>query len=90
MTTTSEPAMSERRAAQRKRTILGAQAVFNNGHSTIDCVVKNLSDAGALLALPEPTSLPEAFDLKVVGRDAALPSKVVRRTLKGVSVAFGS
>lgn len=79
---------TERREASRNRTILGAQAVFNDGRSTIDCVVKNLSAKGALLTLPEPTSLPQSFQLRVNGRDETWAARVTRRSLKGVAVSF--
>lgn len=40
----------EQRQATRHRTLKGAKIVFNDGHSTISCTVRNLSETGALVA----------------------------------------
>lgn len=57
--------MDAPRTNERKRTMLGAQIIFNNRNSTLDCQVRNISPTGARLALSDTVALPEEFDLHV-------------------------
>ena len=57
--------MDAPRTTERKRTMLGAQIIFNNRNSTMDCQVRNISPTGARLALSDTVALPEEFDLHV-------------------------
>jgi hypothetical protein len=51
------------RNALRRRTLKGAQIVFDNRCTVMDCTVRNLSATGALLALPSTTGVPDQFAL---------------------------
>lgn len=52
------------RGHPRQRTLKGARIVFNNGHSSIDVVVRDISDSGAKLKLGTASWVaPDAFDL---------------------------
>jgi len=53
--------MQERRA-HRRRTFIGAKILLN-GVSVLDCLVKDLSDGGARLAVDGALTIPAAFDL---------------------------
>lgn len=55
--------ITERRQAVRIRTFIGAKAIFNQRQSTLDCMVRNQSDDGALLVFPGNVTLPELFEL---------------------------
>lgn len=55
--------IAERRQAVRIRTFIGAKAIFNQRQSTLDCMVRNQSDDGALLIFPGSAALPELFEL---------------------------
>ncbi|GAU80791.1 PilZ domain-containing protein [Bosea sp. BIWAKO-01] len=56
---------TERREVPRQRTLLGARIVFNNRQSTLDCVVRNLSDVGAMVLISDTVALPAAFELEI-------------------------
>ena len=56
---------TERREVPRQRTLLGARIVFNNRQSTLDCVVRNLSDVGAMVLISDAVALPAAFELEI-------------------------
>jgi len=43
--------MPEARRSGRLRTLFGAQIIFNNRTSVIDCAIKNISATGARLVL---------------------------------------
>ena len=58
-------ANSEHRGVQRHRTLKGGRIVFNDGRSTIDCTVRNLSEAGAKLDVSSVVGVPERFDLAI-------------------------
>ena len=50
--------MEERRRYQRLRTYLGARAVFNRRASTVDCLIRNLSEDGARIDFAEGVAIP--------------------------------
>ncbi|MCQ8781263.1 PilZ domain-containing protein [Mangrovibrevibacter kandeliae] len=74
-----EPDGAERRTALRTRTLKRAKILFNNHFSTIDCIVRNISDTGALLTLDESVHLPKAFDVRVGEEKDHRPAKLVYR-----------
>ena len=53
----------ERRGTIRHRTLKGGRVVTNAGHSTYDCTVRNLSDAGARLRVTSIVGIPDDFEL---------------------------
>lgn len=57
--------LTERRRSVRNRTLIGGKIIFNQRQSTLDCVVRNLSDDGALLVFPDSVPLPDLFELYV-------------------------
>ena len=63
----------ERQREPRTRTLKTAHIVFNGGGSVIDCIVRNLSSAGALLVLPSVFGVPETFEF-LIDSDGSLRS----------------
>jgi hypothetical protein len=76
------------RRTERVRTILGARVVFNNGRSSIDCQIRNISDSGARLTLNEGLSLPGTFDLEIPSRNKTLRALLRWRTKDAAGVQF--
>lgn len=56
--------MEEKRANPRQRTLKGARIVFNDKSSTLDCVVRNLSEGGARLKVASVVGIPDSFSLR--------------------------
>jgi hypothetical protein len=56
------PEQTERRLEQRRRTLKGGHLIFNHGHSTFDCRVRNLSSGGALLEISGMLGVPLNFE----------------------------
>ena len=54
---------SENRNEVRQRVFLKGRILFNNGSSSMDCLVRDFSSTGARLVLSETATLPEMFDL---------------------------
>lgn len=77
----------ESRRAPRRRVIKRGQIVFNRGHSTIDCVVRNISSRGARIEVPSVVGIPDAF-LLVVPPSSSQPCRVVWRRFKEIGVSF--
>src|SRR4051812_46861296 len=63
------------RGAPRMRTLIAAKISFNNGQSTLDCLIRNLSDTGAKLIVSAAIALPDGFDLLI-------PQKSVTRRVR--------
>ncbi len=57
--------MQERRRFTRHRVLKGGKIVFNRRYSAIDCTVRNLSDAGAMLTVAGQTAVPHEFDIEM-------------------------
>ncbi|WP_267550481.1 PilZ domain-containing protein [Rhizobium rhizogenes] len=77
----------ESRTAARKRTLLGAKIIFNDGRSVYDCIVRNLSDTGAMIQIENPLSAPSSFNLQLA--DNRLMACEVRwRKINSLGVQF--
>ncbi len=70
----------ERRAAVRHRTLKEAKVVLHNS-STIDCIIRNISDNGAHLDFTDPVALPDQFEVLIVGTSMLVP--VMRVWVRG-------
>ena len=76
----------ERRESPRRRTLKGAQIVFNNRRSTLECSIRNLSNYGALLAVRSLIGVPSEFELRI---DAELrPARVVWKGIGKLGIAW--
>ncbi|MCQ0990414.1 PilZ domain-containing protein [Jiella marina] len=72
----------ERRVAPRTRVLKRAKVIFNNGYSTYDCIVRNISATGALLTLDDSVHLPKEFRIKIgEEQNTRLARLVYRRTM---------
>jgi hypothetical protein len=56
---------AERRDEVRLKSLIAATIVYNNGQSTLNCVIRNFSETGAMLSVPAGIALPDRFDLIV-------------------------
>ena len=78
--------MSERRTANRQRTLKAGTIILNEGFSTIDCLVRNLSESGARLEVDNPLTLPDRFELTLDGHSKACD--VVWKSARHVGIRF--
>ena len=78
----------ERRSTPRQRVLKGGKVVINDGFSTFQCTVRNLSESGARLKVASIIGIPDTFDLAMDdGRKHACT--VVWRTATEIGVKFG-
>lgn len=79
--------MDDRRADPRLRALKGARIAFNNGFSTMDCMARNISPAGAKLVLRSTVGIPDSFQLTF--EDGVRRNCTVRwRTITDLGVSF--
>ena len=79
---------AEYRIETRQRVFLKGRIVFNNGASSMDCLVRDMSATGARVSLSETTTLPEAFELYIPQKDRTYRCKLAWRREDGVGVNF--
>jgi hypothetical protein len=80
--------MEERRQDVRNRTYLGGRLSFNRQFSTFDCVVRNLSDHGAMIQLDHVSGLPDQIQLNVAQRKRSFSAHVIWRRLGTAGLSF--
>jgi len=79
--------MQERRKSGRSRALRGAKLFFGSS-SMIDCVVRNFTNAGARIEIPNTVELPEAFGLTFDGGYSLRSCRIVWRTSNETGVEF--
>ncbi|KNY19358.1 PilZ domain-containing protein [Methylobacterium sp. ARG-1] len=80
--------MTDHRKETRQRVFLKGRIVFNNGSSSFDCLVRDLSVSGARLVLSDATTLPQVFDLYIPQKDRTYRSTLCWRREDGIGVTF--
>lgn len=78
----------EQRKQPRLRVLLKGRIYFNNGSSSIDCLVRDMSATGARLMLSETATLPEKFDLYILQKERTYRASLRWRREDGVGVTF--
>ncbi len=77
----------ERRKMSRHRTLKAGSIVFNRA-AAIDCRVRNLSEAGALLEVTSQVGIPDEFVLVIESDHLRQACRVIWRTATRLGVAF--
>jgi hypothetical protein len=77
-----------RRRAPRMRTLKGGRIVIGSGVSVFDCLIRNLSDTGAMLAMSNPFGIPSHFDLMMDSAKPRRPCTVRWRSDAALGVSF--
>ena len=80
--------MSEHRRETRQRVFLKGRIMFNNGASSFDCLVRDMSATGARLVMSDATTLPDAFDLYIPQKDRTFRATLRWRREDGIGVIF--
>mgnify|MGYP002382261981 FL=1 len=78
--------MPDSRKTDRFRSLLRGHVVFNGGASTYDCIVRNVSPAGARLDMADSVALPTEFDLDIPHRGRVFRVRIVWRSEGQVGV----
>ena len=78
----------EKRAALRRRTLKGGQILFNRRNSSIDCMVRDLSETGACLQVEGQADIPSTFELLITDDKSTRTCRVAWRSAKRIGVVF--
>lgn len=79
--------MTQPRKVERVRSFMSAQVMFN-AMPAIDCVVRNYSNAGVRLEIPDRTPLPNEFDLNIPHKGRIFHARVAWRSEGIVGAEF--
>ena len=80
--------MIEQRVVPRNRTLLPARISFNGGQTTLDTVVRDLSEGGARLKVSQGVTLPELFRLHLTKTDEWRQARLCWRRGDLIGVRF--
>ena len=80
--------MQDRRQGVRKKVFLGGFAEINERSSTMDCVVRNISEHGACVEIDETARLPEDVSLNIPRKGRAYLARMIWRHANRVGLAF--
>jgi hypothetical protein len=61
--------MIERRVLVRHKTFIKGRIYFNNRLSSVDCIVRDMTERGARLQVPESVAVPDAFEISLPNKD---------------------
>ena len=78
----------DHRSVTRARALLKAQIRFNSGMSTMDCVIRDLSEGGARLQLSDSVAIPSTFELYIPKRDETRRAILHWRNSEEIGVGF--
>jgi hypothetical protein len=80
--------MLDRRRTPRMRAFKGGKIEFNRHWPAVDCVVRNLSKAGALLELPDDSNTTLEFSLVFTMSNETRACRQVWRQGRSLGVQF--
>ncbi len=81
---------AEKRTAPRMKSLMAARISYAGGNAVIDCIVRNISDTGAKIAVSSAVTLPEEFDLIIPQRNTVQRVRMQWRRAEAIGVAFAS
>ena len=79
--------MQERRRVTRSRVLKGAKIIIGSA-STIDCVVRNVTNSGARIQIANTVDLPETLDLTLDAGFTIRPCRVAWRSVTESGLQF--
>jgi hypothetical protein len=79
---------ADQRRAPRLRALMGAKILFNQGNSSLDCLIRDISEGGARLSASQAVTLPDEFELFIPQKNATFRVRMVWRRSEGVGVSF--
>lgn len=80
--------MLDRRQAPRDKVLYGGVAEINERGSTMDCVVRNISEGGACIELDGGARLPDEVNLRIPRKGRSFLARLIWRQANRVGLAF--
>ena len=85
--TATTPENSGRRTV-RQRTFLRGCLFFNNGRSSVECMIRDLTAQGARLLVSAVVNIPDVVELYIPQKDQRLRAQIAWRTQEEIGVSF--
>jgi hypothetical protein len=82
-------ALKERRASARQRSFLQGRIYYNNRRTSVDCLVRDISEHGAKLKFAAAVTTPDVIELQIPAKDEISRVRVQWRFGNEIGVAFG-
>jgi len=82
--------VQDRRQSVRARTVLSGVAAINSSGSTMDCVVRNISEGGACVEFENIARFPEEMSLSIARKGRSFLARMVWGHANKVGLAFRS
>ena len=79
---------AERRADQRHRVLKGGTLQFNNGYSSLECVIRDLSATGARIQMGETFGVPSRFTMSISGETKRIEASLRWRNSRNIGLTF--
>ena len=80
--------MPDRRQSVRDKVLYGGLAEINESGSTMDCVVRNISERGACVEFDQAPGLPEELKLTITRKGRSFLARLIWRQANKVGLAF--
>jgi diguanylate cyclase (GGDEF)-like protein len=80
--------MPEQKSLPVGRTLLAGKIISNYGQSSIDCVVRRISERGATLTTQSPLGIPPQFHLLIPGEGPPRPCKLIWQSGEELGLEF--
>jgi PilZ domain len=80
--------MSERRTSSRKKAFLQGRIFFNNRRTSVDCLIRDLSEHGAKLRFSSAVATPDLVELYIPNKDESYRARVQWRAGDDIGVVF--
>jgi hypothetical protein len=82
--------MNERRSVARQKSFLQGRIFFNNRRTSLDCLIRDISERGARLKFSSMVSTPDVVELHIPSKEESYRAKVQWRNGDEVGVCFGA
>ena len=80
--------MAERRTSARQKSFLQGRVYFNNRRSSVDCLIRDYSEAGARLKFSEGLAVPDAIELYIPNKEEVRRARVEWRSGNEMGISF--
>jgi hypothetical protein len=80
--------MGERRKVVRQKSFLQGRVIFNNGRTSLDCLVREITPLGARIIFSDVVSIPDTVDLHLPQKNRTAHARVVWRHSDEIGLAF--
>jgi PilZ domain len=82
--------MIERRALVRHKTFIKGRIYFNNRLTSVDCIVRDMTDKGARLQVPESVAVPDVFEIYLPNKEEQFRAQAQWRKGDQIGVSWSS